>query len=345
MPRASSLPTALPRRLASCPHLAAALLRWRNAYRLGRPRILALAALCAALAVLVLLAPPAAAVLQWLAGSPVVTFAISGCLFGLSAVRRAELIRSDAATSWLAALPARSSSLLRLVAGAGLGLLAVIVVLGLASGLGRLALAMALRAALFTTAGALAGTLAGARPGRGAAAGATGWHYASVRRARPRWAAAPSLMPLSYWPVAQGRVLSRPKAVRVALFALLAVPAGLRDPGEVALAVGAGCITVFTLVSLSVGAARAAGDAARWLAPTTIRLRAFIGAFTWRVAAKQAAVLAVTIFLTSAVDYPRALWLGGMLAAAYLLISCAALSAACLRASRRVGLGMAGRDA
>lgn len=343
VPQPRSLPANLPRRLGRRPQMAEALLRWCNAYRLGRARMLGIAALAAAVTVGILAAPPAAAVLQWLAASPLITLAISACAFGLATVRRQERIRSDAATSWLTALPVRSSSVLRLVSGSLVRLLAVMAFLGLAWGMARIGMAVASRLALVTAAGALAGTLAGLPWSGPAAAGAPGWHYASVRRPRPRWATAPSLMPLSFWPVAQGRIFSRPAVSRVVLLAMLAVPAGRRDPGEVAIAVAAGCLAVFALLSLATAAVQAAGEAARWLAPTPIRRRAFIAAFAWRVTAKQAVVLAVVIFLAGAVDYAKALRVGSALAVAYVAISCAAVSLACARASRRSGLGAARR--
>lgn len=337
-----SLPANMARRLARRPQLAAELLRWRNGYRRGRLRWIAAAALALALALGLLAAPPAAAVLEWLAASPLVTLAISACLFGMSAVRRQERIRSDAATSWLAALPVPSSSGLRLALGAVLRLLPAAIFVGLAWVMGAAAAPVALRLGLVTAAGAAVGTAVGI-PLSGGGAGATGWHYATVRRARPRWATAPSLAPLSYWPVAQGRVFSRPSASRVMLLAMLAVPAGRTDPGQVALAVAAGCVTVFTLVALSTAAARAAGDAARWLAPTAIRARVFVGAYLWRAALKQASVLAVVLLLAGAVAGPRALRVGSAIAVAYLAMSCAIVAAACARACRRVGLGAAGR--
>ncbi|MBW4051857.1 MAG: hypothetical protein HIU85_10400 [Proteobacteria bacterium] len=343
MSQPGSLPANVPRRLSRRPHLAAALLRWRNAFRLRRARTLGIGALCAALVAVVLAVPPTGAILQWFGASPIITFAVSACLFGLSAVRRQERMRSDAAISWLAALPVPSSSVLRLVLAAAIRLLAAIAAVGLAWIVGWLAAAAAVRLVYVVAAGALTGTLAGSPLSGGAATGSPGWHYASVRRARPHWATAPSLVPLSYWPVAQGRIFSRPRTSRVMLFALLAIPAGRRDPGEVAIAVAAGCLTVFTLLSLSTAAVRAAGDAARWLAPTTIRRRTFVAAFIWQVAVKQAAVLAVVILLSCAVDYPQALRVGSAIASAYLAISCAAIGVACVRACHRVGLGAAGR--
>jgi len=72
-------------------------------------------------------------------------------------------------------------------------------------------------------------------------------------------------------------------------------------------------------------------------------LRSFIGAFVWRVALKQTAVLAVVIFLACGVDYPRALRVGWVLAVAYVAISCAAASVACAWACRQAGLGTVSR--
>lgn len=333
----------MPRWLASRPYLATQLLGWRNAYRSWRLRVLVVAVLAAALASAVLASAPAAAVLQWLAASPLVTVAISACLFGLSAVRRHERIRADASTSWLAALPVPGSWTLRLASAAALRLLAILSIVALARAVGAVTGPGASRLALATAAGALVGTVTGVPLSGGGRSGATGWHYATVRRARPRWATAPSLVPLSYWPIAQGRIFGRPSVSRVMLLAMLAVPAGRTDPGQVAIAVAAGCITAFTLLALATAATRAALDAARWLAPTAIRARVFIGAYLWRAAVKQVSVLAIFLFLACAVDYPQALRVGGALAAAYLAISWAAASMACVRACRQVGLGAAGR--
>ena len=325
--------------------MAAALLRSRNAYHLRRGRLCSIAALAVVAVVAMLVAPPTGPVLAWLAGSPFIVFAVSACLFGLSAVRRQARLQADAASSWLAALPVTGSPLLRLLLGTGARLAPVVILVGLAWVAGRVTTAVAALLALVTAAGTVIGTLAGLRLLGGAARGSPGWHYASVRRARRRWATAPSLAPLSCWPVAQARIFSRPKMTsRVVLVALLSIPAGRYDvPGQVAIAVAAGGITLMTLVSLSAAAVRVAGDAARWLAPTTVRLRSFVGAFVWRVAMKQAAMLASLIFLACAVDYPRALRVGAGVAVAFLALSCAVCSAACIWACRQAGLGAARR--
>jgi len=327
--------------------LAAALLRWRNAYHLRRARFLSVTALALALVSGLLAASSTGRVLEWLAGNPVITFAISAGLFGLSAVRRQARIQADAASSWLSALPTMSSPLIRLALGTAARFLAVLIFVGLAWVVGRVTAAAAALLVLVTAIGMLAGTLGGVRLMGGAAAASPGWHYATVYRARRRWATAPSLAPLSYWPLAQGRFFSRPKMTsRVVLLALLSIPAGRYDvPGQVALAVAAGCITLATLLSLSAAAVGVAGGAARWLAPTTVRLWTFVGAFVWRVAMKQAVILAVVILLACAVDYSQALRVGVKVSVAFLLISCAVSSAACLWACNQTGLGAARRGA
>lgn len=345
VPRASSLPAGVPRGLARRPQLAVALLEWRNAWHLRPLRILTLAGLGVALVAGLLTAPPTGRVLQWLAANPVILFAVGAGLFGLWAVRRQARIQADAARSWLSALPVSGSPLLRLVSGTAAWLLAAVLLVGLVWAVGRITAAMAAVIVPVMAVGALAGTLAGVRLIGTAANASPGWHHAAVRRARRRWATAPSLAPLSYWPLAEARFLSRPKMTsRVVLLVLLSIPAGLHDvPGQVALAVAAGCITFLVLLSLCAAAVRVAGDAARWLAPTTIRLWRFVGAFVWCVAMKQAAVLAVVIFLACAVDYPRAVRIGVPSAALFLVISCALAAAVCAWACRRTGLGAARR--
>lgn len=341
VPQASSLPTGIPRRLARRPYVAAALLRWRNIYHLRRARILTVAALALALLVGLLAAPPTGPVLEWLAGNPVITFAISACLFGLCAVRSHARIQADAVSSWLSALPATNSSLLRLTLGIAAQFLAAVVFVGLAVAVGRIRAPAAALLVLIMAIGAVAGALAGLRLIGGSAAAAPGWHYARVRRARRHWATAPSLAPLSCWPLARGRFFGRPKMTsRVVLLALLSIPAGAHDvPGQVAIAVAAGCVTLVTLVALSAAVVATAGEAARWLAPTTIRAWTFTNAFVWRVALKQAAVLAVGILLACAVDYGQVLRTGVKVAAAFLAASCFTAAAACLWAAHRTGLG------
>lgn len=330
----------MPRGMAAHPHLASKLLRLRNAWRHKRGRMLLAAALIVAGCAAVAAVPPTGSILGWLGRNWAVAFVIATCVFALSAARRRQRASIDAATSWLAALPAGSPVLLRVMLASGGWLVASVaftVLVWVIGGIDRFAFS---RLALSMAAGAVVGFLAGWRLPR-AGIGAPGFHYAIVRRPRARWASAPSLAPLANWPAAQGRIFSRPKkSAPVLLIAMMAIPSGLHGaPGQVALAVAGACVALFSLLSLSKAAVRVAFDAARWLAPTTLERWRFTGALIWRVALTQTAALVVLIFLTSAIDLPRVLRVGVPLAALYLAASLAVAVAAALLACRRAGLG------
>lgn len=331
----------MPRAITARPHLASRLLICRNACRYRRARMLALAALWAAGGGALALLPPTGPILGWLGRNWAVTFLIATCGFALSVARTRERAAREAATSWLAALPGPSPVRLQLVAGAcrrlalivGLGALVWLTGAIDRSGFSRLTFAVA--------AGAVVGLLAGWRLPR-AGIGAPGFHYAIVRRARSRWASAPSLLPLAYWPAAQGRIFSRPqKTAPVLLLALMAIPSGMHGtPGQVALAVAGACMALFSVFALSAAAVRVAFEAARWLAPTTLGRWRFTGALIWRVVLGQTVALGVLIVLAGAIDLPRALAAGVPLAALYLGVSLAVAIGASLQACRRVGLGV-----
>jgi len=342
--QAGSLPAGIPRRLARRPHLAAALLRWRNAWQLRRSRTLLTLTLSVAGVLALLEIPPTGPALSWLGANWAVAFAVVLCLFALATARHRERAERDAAVSWLAALPAASPARLRAVLRAGVWLSTAIAFILLALLAGRIEASAAFRLSFASAAGALVGSLAGWRLPH-AGLGAPGFHHAAVRRARARWATAPSLMPLAYWPAAQGRIFSRPKRMSpVLLIALLSIPSGLQGaPGQVALAVAAACIAVFTLISLSFAAISVAYHAARWLAPTAVRGWRFTAALAWRVVLTQALMCATLILLAGVIDLPRALGVGVPLAIAFLLVSSTAIVSACLRACRRTGLGATGR--
>jgi hypothetical protein len=334
----------VPRWAARHPHVAAAVLRCRNAYRRSRARILLLVLLALAVACALAEMPPTGLVLGWLGRNVVVTFVVASCLFGLSAIRGRERAAAAAANSWLTALPAASPVSLRVLWGTVARLLLVISFVELAFLLGRLDAPATRRLALTLLGAALLGSLAGWRARRVADDGPPGFHYAIVRRVRARWATDPSLLPLSYWPAAQGRIFSRPKALsRVAFMALIALPLG--TPGQVALAIAAAAIALFSMASLSRAATRVAFEAAGWLAPTTLTRGRFAAAMVWRVLLTQALSAAAMLFLACAIDLPQALRLGVPLAAAFLLASLAVATGACGWACRRVGLGAATRGA
>jgi hypothetical protein len=326
--------------MAHRPYVAAALLSWRNRYRRGRTRIgcilvLALAAACALAEI-----PQTGSVLGWLGRNTLVTLVAAVCLFGLSASRRRERIAAEAADSWLAALPAAGSVPLRVVWGTAVRLALVTSFAMLTLILGRLDAGAARGLALALVGGAVLGSLAGWRLPHAARDGAPGFHRATVCRVRARWASAPSLLPLSYWPAAQGRIFSRPKVLaRVGFLVLVTLPLG--TPGQVALAIAAAAVAFSSMAALSLAAIRVAFDAARWLAPTPLSRGRFMAALAWRVILTQALFCAVMLALAGAIDLPQALRLGIPLAAGWLAASLAAAVIACGSASRRAGLGAA----
>jgi hypothetical protein len=323
--------------------VAAALLRWLNVYRERRALTLLIALVALAVAGGLAEIPQTDLLLYWLGHNVVVTFVIAVCLFGLSASRRRERAAEEVANSWLAALPVPRSVFLRVMTGSCAQLLLLTFFAVLAFLLGRLDAAATWRLALAASGGAFFGSVAGWRLRR-AAEGAPGFHYATVRRARARWTTAPSLLPLSYWPAAQGRIFSRPKVLsRVAFVALIALPLG--TPGQVALAIAAVCVALVSIGSLSWAAIRVAFDAARWLAPTTLRRGRFTAAIVWRVILTQALSIAAMVFLACAIDLPKASSLGGALAADLLAGSLAIAAVGCGWACSRVGLGATSRGA
>lgn len=307
--------------------------------------MLSAAFVAAGCAVLVVL-PPTGPILAWLGRNWAVTFAVATCGFALSAARRRQRASGDAATSWLASLPAPSPVRARIVLGTTTRLAAILVFTAIVWLAGAVDRSAFFRLAFAAAAGAIVGLLAGSRL-RHAGIAAPGFHYALVRRVRTRWASAPSLSPLGCWPAAQGRIFSRPKKhAPVLLIALMAIPAGPHGgPGQVALAVAGFCMALFSVFSLSAAAVRVAFAAARWLAPTTVSRWRFTAALIWRVVLTQAVALLVLIFLVGAIDGSRALAVGVPLAALYLCASLAAAIAAAFVACRRAGLGAAGRGA
>lgn len=344
MQKYSSLPTDIPQWAAHRPHLAAALLRWRNAYRQRRlqPVLILLITLATACGLAEL--PQTGPILAWLGRNVVVTFVVAAWLFGLSALRRRERAAAEIAHSWLSALPAVSPMSLRVMSGTAVRLLPIVCFAALAFVLGRVDATSTWRLVLAMVGGAAFGSLAGWLLRRAADEGTPGFHYAVVRRVRTRWATNPSLLPLSYWPAAQGRIVSRPKVLsRVAFMALLTLPMG--TPGQVALAIAAASIALVSIASLSLAAIRVAFDAARWLAPTTLSRGRFTAATVWRVILTQGLSMAVMVFLACAIDLPKALRLGVILALVVLTASFVISAVACAWASRRVGLGAVSRGA
>jgi hypothetical protein len=339
-----SLPAGIARWAARRPYSAAALLRWMNAYRRGRARMLLILLLVLAAACALAQIPWTGLVLGWLGSNVVVTFVLAVCLVGLSTIHRRDRAAAEAASSWLTPLPAARPVFRHILSGTAARVLLLIAFAELCCLLGRVDAAATGRLALALLAGAVCGSLGGWRLPRAGDHDAPAFHYAAVRRARRRWATDPSLLPLSYWPTAQGRIFSRPKVLsRVAFMTLIGLPLG--TPGQVALAVAAACIALFSMTSLSRAAIRVAFDAARWLAPTTLRRGRFAAAMVWRVILTQAAMTAVIVFFACAIGLPLALRLGVALGIGFLTVSLAASAVACGWACGRVGLGAPSRGA
>lgn len=333
----------MPRWMAAHPYLSSGLLACRNVCRYRRGRTFFVAALIIVGAGVVAVLPPTGPILAWLGQNWAVTFVIAAAVFTPSTARRRQHASIAASMSWLASLPVRSPVWMQVVIATIEWLAAVIALCALVWAIGGIGRSDLSRLAFATAAGAAVGLLGGWRLPR-AGIGAPGFHYAIVRRPRARWTSAPSLLPLANWPAAQGRFFSRPrKTAPIVLFAMLAMPMG--SPGQVALAVAAACVALFSVLTLSVASVRVAFDAARWLAPTTVGKLQFTAALIWRVVLTQIGVLAVLLLLTSTVYLPWALAAGLPLAASYVCASLAAASVAALVACRRVGLGAAGRGA
>lgn len=332
------VPVGLPRWLARRqPALLAMLLGSSNALRRRPLRTWSIAALAIGTCWLVAWIPATAAVLEWLAAHRVLTGTIVASFIALSIMRRRSRVRAHATVSWLAALPV-SASLLPRAAGMLARLSVLFFVVGLAWLGGRIGASAVVSLAVACAAGAPAGAAAGTIVSRALGLDSPGSQCATARRARARWAEEPSLLPLSYWPVAQGRIFSRPKSLsRVALLVALCLPMG--TPGQAAIVIAAACLAIFSILSLSVAAARVAFDAARWLAPTGVDRLRFAFALEWRVLLKQAAGGALLVALARLIGLRWAFRIGIPACLAVVLASCALAALSCSLACRRAGLG------
>ncbi|MGB6488198.1 MAG: hypothetical protein WBE91_15080 [Steroidobacteraceae bacterium] len=334
----------MPRWMAAHPHLSSRLLAWTNAYRYRRWRTFfpALLIIFGLSAVAVL--PPTGPILGWLGRNWAVTFVIAASIFTLSTARRRQHASIAAATSWLASLPTGIPVRMQVIVGTAARLAAFVAFAALVWVVGAIDRSDFSRLALAATAGAAVGLLGGWRLPR-TGIGAPGFHYAIVRRARARWASAPSLLPLGNWPAAQGRIFSRPKKTApIVLLAMMAIPSGVHGgPGQAALAVAGFCMALYSVISLSAAAVRVAFDAARWLAPTTVGKRRFTVALNWRVMLTQILAMVVLILLTASIDLRGTLAVGVPLVALYLCASLAVASVAAWLACHRAGVGTSAR--
>jgi hypothetical protein len=327
--------------MAAHPYLSSRLLAWKNAFRYRRGRTFFAAALIIIGVGVAAMLPPTGPILGWLGQNWAVTFVVAASLFGLSTARRRQHASIEAATSWLAALPGGIPARMQAVGGTVARLAGLVVFAAVVWGVGAISRSDFSQFALAATAGAAVGLL-GIWRRRRTGVGAPGFHYAIARRARARWASAPSLAPLANWPAAQGRIFSQPKKTApLLLFVMMAMPMG--SPGQVALAVAGVSMALFSVFNLSLAAVRVVFDAARWLAPTTVGKWRFTAALMWRAALIQTLTLAVLILLAGTVNLSRTLAVAVPLAAFYLCTSLVVVATASYGACRHVGLGSFGR--
>jgi hypothetical protein len=329
----------VPAWLRARPYFHANTLRWLNIHR--RYRFLLPAGAVLLLAAVGLLALPIVGhLLEIAAQHPFTPFAILGAACAIATAHRKANIRRSLVDSWLAPLAAPPSVLPRLLLPPLLQilLLGLAIAIPLATGV----LSRARAVTLWFTVGAayLAGSLIGWFSHSNKTASAPAFHYVAIRKPRENWAHAPRLEPLSYWAVAQARVIANPKvAARILLLLLMAIPMETHSLiGQKAIAIAAAGWVLLYVVSLFIATTHVAFKAARWLAPTTLRYTRFAAVLGYRVLLAQLWVWGWVVFLTYAAALPGALRIGLPLSLLFLLLSCAVTLAASWVAMRSVGM-------
>ncbi len=328
----------LPRWILARPFLLVPVLRWWNVHQRHRALLpIGLASFIAA--AVCLTAPVVGHVLEAVAQSPATPFGSLAAACAIATARRRAHIHRGRVDSWLAALPAPSSVLLRALFWPVVQLLALSTAIlipflsGTLSRSGAITLWLVVGAAYAV--GSTVGWLSLSRDGR--AASAPDFHYVSIRRPRVDWAKAPGLDPLSYWAVGQARAFAKPKvAAHAMLLVLLAIPLGM--PGEKALAVAAAVWVLLYVGSLVLASVRVAFWAARWLAATNISYGRYTAAVGYRALLAQLWTWSWILFLTYAVGLKAVFRPGLRLAVACLLLSCLAVAVAARVAMRSEGM-------
>jgi hypothetical protein len=267
--------------------------------------------------------PEAAATLSFIADRWVLAVVGAAIHAASSVSRRKPRLQAEYENSWLSALPYRVSVAARIAFGFGVQIVAIgvlcagIVVAsaapppggGSAAGsLGALS-AVTWAAARTVWLGVLGGYVAGWLGGWFAhvfapKSAAAGTQYAIVRRVRERWAVAPRLQPLSYWPVASARAAANPQvSMRTMLFVLLALPMG--TTGAEAIAIGAAWMVGLYVVLNLVATVRTAFAAGWWLRPTPVRLSPFVSTLVSRVLLIQVGLFVVALIAMAAIGRPK----------------------------------------
>jgi hypothetical protein len=286
------------------------------------PRLWSVGALVLAIGVWLIMRPEAAATLSFIADRWVLAFVGAAIHAASSVSRRKPRLQADLENSWLSALPYRVSVPARIAFGFGVQVFVIgLLCAGIAAestaqfpdGTGSAPSLGAVSAATWPDArtawlGVLGGYAAGGIGGWFAHVfgpkSAAGTQYAIVRRVRERWAVAPRLLPLSYWPVASARALANPQvSMRTMLFVLLALPMG--TTGAEAIAIGAAWMVGLYVVLNLIATVRTAFAAGWWLRPTPVRLGQFASTLASRVLLIQIGLFVVALGAMAAIGKPR----------------------------------------
>ena len=312
--------------LARHPHGLAAWLQCCNALR--RFILLWPAAVLAAAALIWSCSRPAViALLQRCAAHPLMLLVIAAVCTAIAAARRRPLAQRALERSWLAALPARPSLMLRVARFplVALALITAALIVAVLAGL-RPAAGVAVFAPIL--AGAAAGFIAGwLLPHGGGETVPASW-YGALPGWRAASAISPTLRPLGRWPLSRARVWGRPKiTARWALLALLGIPLG--TPAAKALAALAAVLVGWHLLSLLAAVVRVSFTAAWWLKPTAIGFVRFSASLVYLAWSRQLILCGLGLAAAAALGSPRMLHAGAALAAGWLAICCLSGAGAC----------------
>ena len=250
-----------------------------------------------------------------------------------SVSRRKQRLLVENESSWLAALPHRVSVPARIAFGFSVQLIALAVLCAGIAAASSVPWSDARTAWLSLLGGYVAGALFGWFSKDVVPSTASAAQYAIVRHVREKWAVAPALHPLSYWPVAWARVLNNPQvSSRTLFFVLLSLPMG--TTGAEALAIGAGwMVGLYVLLNL-VATVRTAFAAGWWLKPTPVRFGPFMRTLISRALAIQLSVFAVALIFLGGIGEPRVLYLFLSATVAWLLLYMGVAVLACKVAIR-----------
>jgi len=268
--------------LRNAPRLMAGYLAWLNRRR-DNPRrhLLLAAALVAAWAItaalLIVTAQPAtAAGLAWVYRHQFLLAGLAACTTAALVARRHATERSEAARSWLAALPVRRTAArwesLAIAAAPALGVIFIVAAAGGTAWMWSLFASDPAQGALAptwlaVTAGVVAGAMTGYLvPAQKPTEVAPGSRYVPRPRVLGARPPAPSLSALGQWPVRQMFASARPKAVsRAVLPILLTIPLG-STAGAAMLDI-AMCAVLGAVLLLVSAITRVSRQSARWLQP------------------------------------------------------------------------------